>query len=238
MRKRIVRSRVILSAALVLVTSPSVFAQQKPDPQTTETLKVQVEGFERSLLGAIDSAAGQMNQRVREAYPGVPVGLRYSALPIVSGIVLPDVGPVFYVLIPGIEPVDLSILKMYAPRIQAPVAGRPGEATRVSGAGIVADDPVKPPVPPLTDPDQEYTALMRVALVSAVLEHAVTVTVPTGQALTVIAGELPTGPASPFNPRSRALILQIKSEDLVALRENRLTREEAKARIKESKYPN
>jgi len=54
----------------------------------------------------------------------------------------------------------------------------------------------------------------------------------------VVADELQTQPASPFNPRSRTLILQIKGEDLLALRENRIDREEAKKRIKETKFPN
>ena len=91
---------------------------------------------------------------------------------------------------------------------------------------------------PLTDPDKEYTTFMRSSLIDAVLDHALGLPIPAGQYLTVIAGELQVVPATPFNPRSRMLILQLKGEDLTALRENRIDREEAKKRIKESKFPN
>jgi hypothetical protein len=52
----------------------------------------------------------------------------------------------------------------------------------------------------------------------------------------VIAGELqPEGP-SPFRPRSKSLILEIKGEDLIAFRTNRISRDDAKARIKQNRY--
>ena len=95
--------------------------------------------------------------------------------------------------------------------------------------GTVDDpDPPTPAVPPLTDPDKEYTTFMRFSFIDALLDHALALPIPSGQYLTVIAEELQVQPVTPFDPRSRTLILQLKAEDLTALRENRITRDEAK----------
>jgi hypothetical protein len=167
----------------------------------------------------------------------VPFQLRFVAQAQVTGVLLPESGAVFHVLIPPIEDLDVRLLMMNAR--PAPSSGvvptRTTGVNRPVAAGLVEADPN---VPPLTDPDQEYTTFMRFSLIDAVLDNALALPIPSGQYLTVIAGELQIVPATPFNPRSRMLILQLKGEDLTALRENRINRDEAKARIKESKYPN
>ena len=247
MDSAIVKSRLIFGVIFVGTLTPVVSAQDPQAPQASQKAEAsavsdatrnQVEGFERSLLLAIDSAAGKLNQRVKEAFPGVPFQLRFVAQPVVTGVLLPEAGAVFHVLIPGIEDLDVKILMMNAPR---PVSTSPVVPTRTTDPGRSAATGVieaNPGVPPLTDPDKEYTSFMRLSLIDAVLDHALALPIPQGQHLTVIAGELQIGPATPFNPRSRMLILQLKGEDLTALRENRINRDEAKNRIRESRYPN
>jgi hypothetical protein len=248
MQSVFVKSRLILGVIVVGALTPVLSAQGQQAQQKTDVpvpisdaTRNQIEGFERSLLLAIDSAAGKLNQRVKDAFPGVPFQLRFVAQAQVTGVLLPESGAVFHVLIPPIEDLDVRLLMMNAPRPVQPsptspiVPTRTTDPNRAGATGLVEADPA---VKPLTDPDQEYTSFMRLALIDAVLDNALALPIPSGQTLTVIAGELQIVPATPFNPRSRMLILQLKGEDLTALRENRIDREEAKKRIKESKFPN
>lgn len=243
MQSVFVKSRLILGVVFVGALTPVLSAQDQQAQQKTDVpvpisdaTRNQVEGFERSLLGAIDTAAGRLNQRVRDAFPGVQFQLGFVARPIVTGVLLPESGAVFHVLIPAIEDLDVKILMMNAPRPVSPVTpARNTDPNRPVVTGLVEADSS---VQPLTDPDKEYTTFMRLSLIDAVLDHALALPIPSGQYLTVIAGELQVGPVTPFNPRSRMLILQLKGEDLTALRENRINRDEAKNRIRESRYPN
>jgi hypothetical protein len=237
MRRAIVKSRVslgLISVVVLSVATPVLRAQQAAVAPPADAARSQVEAFEGSLKNAIDAAARKLSARVREAFPGQDIALQYQAQPVVTGIILSEVGPVFHVLIPAIEDLSLKIFAMNARRPSP--AQRVGDSNgRVTAAGVVPDDPA---VPLLTNPDQEYTTLVREALINAVLDQAMALPIPPTQHLTVVAGELPTQPLSPFDQRSRMLILQLKGEDLIALREHRIDRDEARSRIKESKFPN
>jgi len=230
----------LIVGVLCAATVPhGLSAQQQTVAPPADATTNQIKGFEQSLRLAIDSAASRLNDRVREALPNVQIHLDYETQPIVTGALVPDAGAVFHVLIPAIAELDLKMANVYLSRRPAPPPPvvRTGDPARVTANGIVEPDP-NTLTTPLTEPDKEYTTFMRLALIDAVVDHAMTVRVPDGQSLTVVADELQTQPASPFNPRSRTLILQIKGEDLLALRENRIDREEAKKRIKETKFPN
>src|SRR5687767_3221372 len=114
MQSAFVKSRLILGVVFVGALTPALSAQeaqQKIEAQApvSDATRNQVEGFERSLLLAIDSAASKLNQRVKEAFPGVPFQLRFVAQPIVTGVLLPESGALFHVLIPAIEDLDLRI---------------------------------------------------------------------------------------------------------------------------------
>ena len=242
MQNAFVTSRLILGVVFVGALTPVLSAQDQQALQqpaapvpVSDATRNQIEGFETSLLGAIRSAAGKLNNRVKEAFPGVQFKLGFVAEPIVTGVLLPDSGAVFHVLIPAIENLDVKILMMNAPR-PSPVLPTSGRTDPSRPAANVVE--ANPGVLPLTDPDAEYTSFTRLSLIDAVLDNALALPIPPGQSLSVIAGELQVGPATPFNPRSRMLILQLKGEDLTALRENRISRDDAKARIKESRYPN
>jgi hypothetical protein len=242
MHRALVNSRLIFGVVFLGALSPVLSAQsQQAQPKVdnpapvSDATRNQVEGFERSLQLAIDSAASKLNQRVKEAFPGVQFQLGFAAQAQVTGVLLPESGAVFHVLIPPIEDLDVKILMMNAPRPAPIVPTRTSDPPRATATGLIEADPN---VKPLTEPDKEYTSFMRLSLIDAILDNALALPIPSGQNLTVIAGELQIVPATPFNPRSRMLILQLKGEDLTALRENRIDREEAKKRIKESKFPN
>ena len=225
MKVNIMKSRVALIATAACLTASVAAAQQAAPVPVQDPAPNQVENFEKNLRNAIDSAASKLAQRVRTTLPNYNFTFQYSAPPIVTGAMVPDAGAVFHVLIPAaITDVDLMLLRAYEARVPT----RP-----VSSTSSTIEAPL-----PLANPNDEYTTLVKTSLYDAVLDSAMLLPIPAGQRLTIIADELQTQPANPFNPRSRSLILQIKGEDLIALRENRINREEARARIKESRFPN
>jgi len=193
--------------AQVMVLEPQ--SQVDNGLQVPDAVRRSVEGFERSLRGAIESAAAQLNKRLTEAVPNAQFQLQFQALPVVNGVVMPDGDASFWVLIPAIEQTGVRILQAM---------------------------PTRTGLNPMTNPNDEYTSFARQALVDAVLDQGMSLGIAPDKKLTVIAGELqPQGP-SPFLPRSRQLILQISGADLLALRQNRISRDDAKARIKEFRY--
>jgi hypothetical protein len=177
--------------------------------QVPEAVRRSMEGFERSLRGAIETAAAQVNKRLTEAVPNVQYQLQFQALPVVNSVVMPEGDANFWVLIPAIEQTSVRIVQAM---------------------------PRRTGLDPMLNPNDEYTNFARQELINAVLDHGMSLGLAPDRKLTVIAGELqPQGP-SPFLPRSRSLILQISGEDLLALRQNRISRDDAKARIKENRY--
>jgi hypothetical protein len=206
----------VLSVALASAAQAQVLVLEPPS-QTENVLQVpdavrrNMEGFERSLRGAIESAAAQLNKRLIEAVPNAQFQLQFQALPVVNGVVMPDGDASFWVLIPAIEQTGINILKAIP-------------STRRTG------------LDPMFNPNDEYTSYARQELIDALLDQGMSLGVAPDKKLTVIAGELqPQGP-SPFLPKSRSLILQISGADLLALRQNRISRDDAKARIKENRY--
>ena len=206
----------VFSVALASAAEAQVLVLEPPSQtenvlQVSDAVRRNVEGFERSLRGAVESAAAQLNKRLIEAVPNAQFQLQFQALPVVNGVVMPDGDASFWVLIPAIEQTGINILKAI------PAARRTG-------------------LEPMTNPNDEYTSFARQALIDAVLDQGMSLGLAPDKKLTVIAGELqPQGP-SPFLPKSRSLILQISGADLLALRQNRISRDDAKARIKENRY--
>lgn len=235
------RAPIVAVVALVGLTAPIVRAQQAvpvPPPPQADPVRAQIESFERSLRGAIDSAAAELTKRVRQALPGQNIALQYESEPVVTGWMMQDVGPMFHVLIPAIEDLSLKMIVLNGLQQLQMQRGQKvaNDANRVGSTASVVADPALPSV--LANPDLEYTTLARESLYNALLDSALSLPVPPNQYVTVIAGELPSGPVTPFTQRSRMLILQLKGEDLLALKQDKITREEAKARIRETKFPN
>lgn len=212
------------AAAQAPVPAPSPITLPVPD-----ATRRQVEGFERILRGAIDSAAAQLNKRLGEAIPTVQIQLQFQAQPLVTSTMMPDDNAVFHVLIPMIEQTGIRIIEAWN-------ATRSSRPTALVNATVVDPDPPGAPVKGTPfNPDVEYTKFARQALIDALVDHGMSVALPPGKTLTIIADEL-LPQSSPFTQRSRSLILQMKSEDLVALRENRIARDDAITRIREFRY--
>jgi len=226
----------ILACGLLILSLTSEPAAQvgvqdatKPGPvqQELDETRRQIYGFETSLRGAIDLAAAKVNSRLKEVLPvGTQFQLQFQAPTLVNGVLMPEGDAVFNVLIPGIDATTLRVANMLMPTRRISSSG--------GGAPVVETAPLPSGVKPMTDPDEEYTTYARLELIEALLDNKLQVA--PGRKVIVIAGELqPQGP-SPFIPRSRSLILQISGEDLIAFRTNRISRDDARARIKEDRY--
>jgi len=221
----------LLAASLTTELAAQVAVQdatkQAPLVQVAEETRRQMDLLERNLRAAIDAAAAKVNNRLTEVIgTNTQFQLQFQAPTLVTGVQMPDGNAVFHVLIPGIDATTLRVANMLMPTRRISSTG--------GGAAVAETMPLPPGVKPMTDPDEEYTRYARLELIDALLDNIVQVA--PDRKVIVIAGELqPQGP-SPFRPRSRYLILEISGEDLTAFRTNRISRDDAKARIKESRY--
>jgi hypothetical protein len=107
----------------------------------------------------------------------------------------------------------------------------------IAGGNRGGDVAVPAPVAdPTFNPEQEYAIFMHDSLVGAMLDNALALPIAPNQSLTVIVSTGANVPVDPMAPPIKKLHLVLKGEDLLALRQNRITRDEAKKRIIEKRY--
>jgi len=213
----------VVFRSLIVVAALSVAsvaaAQTAVESQVQEDTLRQVQNFESVLVSAVNQAASKVTDRALKAVPDFK--LRLEANPIAKGFVMPTGGGMFFLVeVPGIEATSQLLwvqLRQMQPR---------DPNTRV-------DNPLSVDPPMMTNPGKEYSEYTRQAVVEAMLD-AITLPLTEGQSLTVSVGSTPD-PANPMATLKR-LYLILKAEDLMALRANRITRDEAKAKIVEKRY--
>lgn len=223
-------SRAFFVAVVMGMALPAWAQQVDPSPIQSD-VRFQIQVFELNLRAAVQRGGQRLATEARKVQPDVM--LQFTADPIVRSVVLPGYGPTFDVQIPEILDTGLALWRIYANRGMPPAvrAGQPGQPGRVNAAGTEVVEPDA-----TFDPDRAYTNFMKLALIDAMLDNALALPVPEGQQLTIIASGISGGPANPLGAEERKLILRIKGEDLIALRQGRITRDEAKQRILESRY--
>jgi hypothetical protein len=220
---------------------PAVPAVTVPVVESDDAeLKPQVRVFESTLKTAIENAGARLAQRAGQVVKDVQLAL--SADPVVSGFVNPGVGPHFEVKIPTILETGLNLFTIFRDKQQMqsvkPVA-RPvtaNEAKVTSTTRLPAEDPmtVSPVIGGNFDPDREYTAYVRDGLMDAMLDYSTALQIRTGERLTIVAKLLDQSGNPLYS--ERMMILYIKSEDLAAFRAGRLTRDEAKLKIVDTRF--
>jgi hypothetical protein len=232
---------VFLSIALAL-SQPEAAPQQK-GPEISPLLKKQVVAFEGSLRMAIERAGARLAQKAREVVPNVL--MQFEADPIVSGLVVPEVGPHFDVQIPGILP---SAKQLWATWLNLRRPAESGDLKQVNqlppgkvgATGLPAADPMTESPTIAFDPDREYTNYVREELIDALLDQSTAIPIGAGERLTIVAkdilGLIPAQFAALNRMSSRQLILTIKGDDLLQFRAGKLTREEAKQRIMDTRF--
>ena len=237
-------SKLVFLSVLLTISQPEAAPQQK-GPETSPLLKKQVLAFEGNLRMAIERAGARLAQKAREVVPNVM--LQFEADPIVSGLIVPEVGPHFDVQIPGIQPTARQLIVTWRD------LRKPGQADSADPVKAVNQNPNKvgatgmPPADPMTesptigfDPDREYTTYVREELIDTLLDYSTAIPIAAGERLTIVAkdilGLMPAQIAALNRMSSRQLILTIKGDDLLQFRAGKLTRDETKQRIMDTRF--
>lgn len=232
---------VVLTLTLVAVPLAAHQPQQAPSEGVDTQTRYQIRQYETALVTAVLHAGEQLAERADKVVPGVQLSLATD--PIVRFVPTPE-GPVFDVQIPLLLNTGPAIMRWYQNQVRPaspaiPVAQDPNrDPNRVTAGSVVTADPVtKSPVQDGSfDPDKEYTAFARQALIDALIDNSATVPIKDGQRLEIAASGLGImrDPIRPDN--SRKLLLVISAADLTEFRQGKITRAEVIARIKEDRY--
>jgi hypothetical protein len=129
-------------------------------------------------------------------------------------------------------------LKIFEAQLNTADVQAAGAQPRVSTAAASAEPAAKAVPAELIDPRNVYFTELTNALLDAILDHGPPLAVAPDEWLTVAARESVDRRFVPDDPDDTAmtLILRIKGSDLSALRERRLTRDEARKRIEVKRY--
>lgn len=217
----------ILSALIVGATAMPAFAQKTTSAATsaadTPELRAQVRTMERVFSSAIQNGVDTIARKMNAVMPGIRL---FAGMPHAHGYQVESFGWFFDVEVPQVQE---AIVDLYS-ALQAPAPPRPG--TRVGNststlAPSAADAAI------LKDPQGEYRNAIRTALIDAMLDF--------GQLPLKPNEELTVGARGADSPGMEAdstvaLILRITGSDLTAFRQGKLTRAEAKARIRIHEY--
>jgi hypothetical protein len=236
-RERNRKSVSVVAAILIGLGAPVIAQQVAPaGPQAQEeALKRNVQTYELVLKQAIFTAGTKVAEWARKIEPTVQLG--FAAEPEVRGVPLLDNSLVFHVDVSEMG-MGISGQLWYEIAASKGLIGPPrAGAARVAGVAS-APDSTKVGSPVNMTPGEYMTEQVRESLIDAVLDGATVLqSLSAGQTLTVACNPVDRLERNPLNRNpSKKLVLQIKGEDLVALRENRISREQAKQRIVERRF--
>jgi hypothetical protein len=223
----------MIAALSLAILVPGVHAQTPVEPRG-ETFKRDVMQFEIVLSGAVLAGGRRLAEKAKQVIPMMDL---MSDPPIIRGIPVPG-GLHFDVQAPDIQSTLLAMDVMLSVRPPARAVNSSAPQPRVvASGGVVAPDPMTPPAadPVAFDPNASYSAFVREALIDAMLDSSGMLKLLDTEYLSVSA----SGADQPYsNPlyRDRKLVLSVLVADLAAYRQGKLTREEAKARIKEERF--
>jgi len=201
-------STFFLSAAIAVTAAP-VFAQETPAAAAANT-RVQVRTMENVFVTAVQSGVEQIAKKVTESAPGLTV---VGGVPHAHGYAVENHGWFFDIEVPELY---WSTIDLYAQLDRQPAPRNVGNPTaRVPSEPTVTRD--------------DYRRAIREALMDAILDYG-QVPLKAGEWLTV--GARSVDAPSPSMNDTVALVMQISGEDLALFRQTKITREEAKKRIK------
>ena len=216
----------VLVAALIIGASGAAAAQTAVPTQLPTEVSEQVQKFEDTLKSAIEGAARRLAGSARKVVPDI--SLQFVTGTRVTSLILPDgTGYMFVTEAPAIEATSAMFFEAYQRMNQMKTANSPRGSATVS----TPPSPTTPEVE-FKGPEREYSEYVRQALIDAILDNTRALPIREGQTLTLI--ETGGQTVNPLAEAPRKLYLQIKGGDLLALRLNRIDREEAKKRIIET----
>ncbi len=222
-------------------------ASQTPQPQPVsegvdQQTRYQIRQYEESLRQAVYHAGQQLAEHAGQIVPGVL--LAPATDPQIRFVPTPE-GPVFDVQIPPLlnaGPLALQMMQQQQQRSQPASPAMPVAQTpdRVTGTGgIVTADPMSKTssiADTPFDPNKEYTAFAREALIDALIANSAAVPLKEGQRLEIAASGFEVARGALYPDNSRKLMLVISYADLTEFRQGKITKEEVRARIKEDRY--
>jgi hypothetical protein len=219
-------------------------AQTPPPPSAADdTAKSAVFVFASALRGAVLLGGQKLAQQASTVVPELV--LAPSEQPTVRGVKLDGWGFFFDVQIPEIWNSTMMVWDMYnqlrRTRGEAPPQGASGPAQPVSerptvaAAGPVEPDPMTSELATQGGRDRAYSSYVRGALIDALLDSSAVLPLGPTDRLTIAASGIDQPGSNPLY-QERKLILTIKASDLQDLRQGRITREEAKARVSEGRF--
>jgi hypothetical protein len=238
-------SRHVVALLLTLGVAAPAVAQNPPAAAPPDPTKTQVSTFELVLRSAVDTGTRNFARRASEMVPEL-----FSVVdtPDVNGVAVHLSGRtdyVFHIQVPMIWPVvqvmsmmnQRSLRGLPVPGTTQPVA----EAGRVRAEGMVQPDPANgsPAVNAANraDLEREYAMKVRDALIDAIVDNSAVLPLSSSDTLMVFASGSDTGiPQSLYEAIPRKLILSISGADLADLRQGKITREQAKAKVIEEHF--
>lgn len=212
---------ITLFAATAIAASAGTASAQTPQTNTpmSASVRVQVRTMENVFVTAVRSGVEQIAQKVQEAAPGLTL---VGGVPHAHGYAVENHGWFFDVEVPELY---WATLEMYVqaqrptPRPE-PVGNTTGQSA--NAAGLIA----QPTEMAVTRDD--YRRIIRESLMDAMLDY--------GQIPLKAVEWLTVGVRSADSPGSMAdtvgLVMQITGDDLTLFRQTKITRDEAKKRIK------
>jgi hypothetical protein len=208
-------------------------AQQPPSPDQLEQVKQQARSFAAVLRSAVEIGGQRLQKRVLEIVPTAP-SLGMAGEPDIVGAPHPDGGFVFHVQVPDILPSYGPLVTWWQRQQEQGVNPRPVSTARPAAVADKAPGNLAPEAA-VFDPDREYSEFVRDGLIEAMIENSHALGIGEDGHLVVVASVTAAVRRNPLDT-SRLLILSLRGEDLVAYRQNRLTKEEVRARVRDRRF--
>lgn len=185
----------------------------------TPNLRAQVRTMERVFSSAVQNGVDQIGQKINEVMPGVRI---FAGMPHAHGYQVENFGWFFDVEVPEVQ---TAAVELY-------VDLQPDPRRRVGNSTASSNPVLSAPVPAvIEDPRREYRLAVREALIDAMLDYGQLPLKPTEE-LTVGARAADAPMPSMESSETLTLILRITGADLALYKQGKITREEAKARVR------
>ncbi|MEO8482115.1 MAG: hypothetical protein ABI634_07900 [Acidobacteriota bacterium] len=230
-----------LTTATLLVATLPAWAGQAGPTAPDNAARSSTFTYEMALRGAVVLGGQKLAQQAATIVPdGI---LAFAEQPIVRGVKLDGWGYFFDVQAPNIQSTIMALDMMNQSRRGRPnlpvPSGNPdvqpvtGRAV-VSATGTVEADPNDDITVP-GGTDRAYSKYVREALIDALLDSSAMLQLAADDHLTIAAQGIDQPGSNPLY-QSRKLMITIKGSDLQDMRQGRITRDQAKARIVEGRF--
>ncbi|MEI6245242.1 MAG: hypothetical protein WCQ64_09350 [Acidobacteriota bacterium] len=222
-------SQTLVLSVLIAGCSMPAFAQTAASSPTTaaETapnLRAQVRTMERVFSSAIQNGVDSIAQKINDVMPGLRI---FAGLPHAHGYQVENFGWFFDVEVPEVQTASVDLYQALQPDPRQNDPRRPAGNT-VRPAITNREDAV-PAV--IQNPAREYQLAIRDSLMDAMLDYGQLPLKPTEE-LTVGARGADAPMPSMESTDAVTLILRITGADLALYKQGKISRAEAKARIK------